>query len=316
VSAVARRLIADLGATNARFAVLEPDGEIGQASVLSGIEYDTAADAIGAYLGSLKGERPTEAAFAIAAPVIGDEITMINSSWRFSLEATKKTFGWTQLIAMNDFKANALGVPHLKPGDLVKVGGGTPEPRATVGVLGPGTGIGVAALVPAKDGWVAVDGEGGHVTLAAMDSREAAIIDILHRQFAHVSAERVLSGPGLVNLYDAVCELAGKPAGPLTPDHVTNVYPGCDPQAREAVAMFCAMLGTFASNVALTFGARGGIYIMGGILPKILEIFRRSGFRERFEMKGRYRSYLGAIPTYVVMHPTPAFLGLRTVFED
>jgi glucokinase len=206
-------------------------------------------------------------------------------------------------------------VPQLKPEDLVQIGEGSPVPRATVGVLGPGTGIGVAALVPAKEGWVAVDGEGGHVTLAAQDSREAAIIDILHRQFAHVSAERVLSGPGLVNLYDALCELAGKPAGPLTPDHVTNIYPGCDPQAREAVAVFCAMLGTFASNVALTFGARGGIYIMGGIVPKILPIFRQSAFRERFEMKGRYRFYLGAIPTYVVMHPTPAFLGLRTVFE-
>jgi glucokinase len=310
------RLIADIGATNARFAVLGADGEPGETSVLHGVEYDTAADAIEAYLSTLKGERPDEAAFAIAAPVIGDEITMINSSWRFSLEATRKQFGWTRLIAMNDFKANALGVPHLKPDDFVQIGEGAPVPGATIGVLGPGTGIGVAALVPVKDGWVAVDGEGGHVTLAAMDSREAAIIDILHRQFAHVSAERVLSGPGLVNLYDALCELAGKPAGPLTPDHVTNIYPGCDPQAREAVALFCAMLGTFASDVALTFGARGGIYIMGGIVPKILDIFRRSAFRERFEMKGRYRFYLGSIPTYVVLHPTPAFLGLRTLFEE
>jgi glucokinase len=310
------RLICDLGATNVRFAVLKPDGELAETSVLSGIDYEAPSEAIDAYLGTIKSERPSEAAFAIAAPVLGDEITMMNSSWRFSLASLKKQFGWTRLIAMNDFRANALAVPHLKPADLVQIGEGAPIPRATVAVLGPGTGIGVAALVPAKEGWVAVDGEGGHVTLAAQDSREAAIIDILHRQFAHVSAERVLSGPGLVNLYDGLCELAGKPAGPLTPDHVTNIYPGCDPQAREAVAVFCAMLGTFASNVALTFGARGGIYIMGGIVPKILEIFRHSAFRERFEMKGRYRFYLGAIPTYVVLHPTPAFLGLRTVFEE
>src|SRR5215831_8337866 len=309
------RLIADLGATNARFALIEADGTITQTAVLPGIEYDNASDAIAAYLNTVKGERPTEAAFAIAAPVLGDEITMINSSWHFSLEGLKRAFGWTRLVAMNDFKANALGVPSLNLEDLVQIGEGAPVPRATIGVLGPGTGIGVSALVPAKVGWVAVDGEGGHVTLAAQDSREAAIIDILHRQFAHVSAERVLSGPGLVNLYDALCELAGKPAGPLTPDHVTNIYPGCDPHAREAVAMFCGMLGTFASNVALTYGARGGIYIMGGIVPKILPIFRHSAFRERFEMKGQYRFYLGAIPTYVVLHPTPAFLGLRTAFE-
>ena len=157
-------------------------------------------------------------------------------------------------------------------------------------------------------------GEGGNVTLAALDSREAAIIDILRRQYGHVAAENVLSGPGLVNLYDALCELAGKPATPSTPEHITDLYPGCDPQCREAVAMFCAILGTFAGDVALTFGACGGVYIMGGIVPNIYEIFRSSHFRQRFEFKGRYRSYLSAIPTYVVSHPFPAFLGLKTLF--
>ena len=134
--------------------------------------------------------------------------------------------------------------------------------------------------------WIAVAGEGGNVTLAALDSREAAIIDILRRQYAHVSAEIVLSGPGLVNLYDALCELAGKPATPSTPEHITHLYPGCDPQCREAVAMFCAMLGTFAGDVALTFGARGGVYIMGGIVPKIYEIFRHSAFPRALRIQG------------------------------
>jgi glucokinase len=149
-----------------------------------------------------------------------------------------------------------------------------------------------------------------------MDSREGAIIDILRRQYAHVSAERVLSGPGLVNLYDALCELAGKPAAPLTPDRITDLYPGCDPQTRETVMMFCGMLGTFAGSVALTFGARGGVYIMGGIIPKILGTFIQSSFRERFEFRGRYRAYLSEIPTYVVTRPNPAFLGLSTLFRD
>jgi len=146
--------------------------------------------------------------------------------------------------------------------------------------------------------------------------REGAIIDILRRQYAHVSAERVLSGPGLVNLYDALCELAGKPAAPLTPERITDLYPGCDPQARETVMMFCGMLGTFAGSVALTFGARGGVYVMGGIVPKILGTFVQSSFRERFEFRGRYRAYLSEIPTFVVTRPNPAFLGLSTLFRE
>ena len=119
-----------------------------------------------------------------------------------------------------------------------------------------------------------------------------------------------------MNLYDALCELAGKPAAPLTPERITDLYPGCDPQCRETVTMFCGMLGTFAGSVALTFGARGGVYVMGGIVPKILGTFTQSSFRERFEFRGRYRSYLSEIPTFVVTRPSPAFLGLSTLFRE
>ena len=310
------RLIADIGGTNARFALLHGQ-EIGQSQVFLVDDYETPADAIAAYLGALpESDRPTEAAMGVAGPVTGDRVVMMNSQWTFSMEALKRQFGWTQLYVVNDFAANALAVPQLTPDDVVQIGEGAPDAGLPIAVLGPGSGLGVAGLVSVAGQWTAVAGEGGNVTLAALDSREAAIIDILRRQYAHVSAEIVLSGPGLVNLYDALCELAGKPATPSTPEHITHLYPGCDPQCREAVNMFCAMLGTFAGDVALTFGARGGVYIMGGIVPKIREIFRHSAFRERFEFKGRYRHYLSAVPTYVVMHPFPAFLGLRTLFRD
>ena len=310
------RLIADIGGTNARFALLH-GSEIGESHVLQVDDYDTPADAIAAYLGAMpESERPVEAAMGVAGPVTGDRVVMMNSQWAFSIEGLKRQFGWTQLCVVNDFAANALAVPQLTPDDVVQVGEGAPTPGLPVAVLGPGSGLGVAGLVSIEGHWKAIAGEGGNVTLAALDSREAAIIDILRRQYAHVSAEIVLSGPGLVNLYDALCELAGKPATPSTPEHITHLYPGCDPQCREAVNMFCAMLGTFAGDVALTFGARGGVYIMGGIVPKIREIFRHSAFRERFEFKGRYRQYLSSIPTYIVMHPFPAFLGLRTLFGD
>jgi glucokinase len=311
------RLLADIGATRARFALLQADGDIVQTKTLDVAAHDQFSGAIEAYLASLEGgSKPKEAALAIAAPITGDAVTMLNAPWRFSLAGIKRQFGWTAIHAVNDFAANALAVPHLSPGDLAPVGEGASLANAAVAVLGPGTGLGVAALVPTDGGFAALSGEGGHATLAAFDSREAAIIDILRRQYAHVSAERVLSGPGLVNLYDSLCELAGKPAGPLNPEHITNLYPGCDPQCREAVALFCAMLGTFAGSVALTYGARGGVYIMGGIVPKIFEFFRHSAFRERFEFKGRYRAYLAGVPTYVVMHPTPALLGLKTLFRN
>jgi glucokinase len=240
----------------------------------------------------------------------------MNSPWGFSGEAMRQRFGWSNLYVINDFAANALAAPQLPAEHLLQIGDGTKAEGTPIAVLGPGTGLGVAGLVPSPAGWIALAGEGGNVTLPALDSREAAIIDILRRQYAHVSAEIALSGPGLVNLYDALCELAGKPATPATPEHITNLYPGCDPQCREAVVIFCAMLGTFAGDVALTFGARGGVYIMGGIVPKIYEIFRHSHFRERFEFKGRYRQYLSAVPTYVVTHPFPAFVGLKTLFRD
>ena len=310
------RLLADIGGTNARFTLLR-GSEIGETKVLEVDDYPNLTDAIAAYLASIpESERPDEAAMGVAGPVTSDRVVMMNSQWTFSTQELKRQFGWTKLCVVNDFAANALAVPELTPDDLLQVGEGTPVAGLPVAILGPGSGLGVAGLVSVHGHWTAIAGEGGNVTMAALDSREAALIDILRRQYAHVSAEVVLSGPGLVNLYDALCELAGKPSTPATPEHITRLYPGCDPQCREAVNIFCGMLGTFAGDVALTFGARGGVYIMGGIVPKIHEIFRHSSFRERFEFKGRYRQYLSGIPTYVVMHPFPAFLGLRTLFRD
>ncbi len=313
----ASRLLSDVGATNVRFAVQTPDGRVHRDASLRSLDHDTLMEAIDAYLATVPEEaRPAEAAFAVAAPVIGDKVTMMNSPWTFSIDAVKRNYGWSALHVINDFVANALAVPHLSEADVVQIGEGKPAEGETIAVLGPGTGLGVAGLIRCGGRWTPIAGEGGHATLAPLDSREAAIIDILRRQYAHVSAERVLSGPGLANLYDALCELAGKPAALLTPERITDLYPGCDPQCRETVMMFFAMLGTFAGSVALTFGARGGVYIMGGIIPKLLGTFTQSSFRERFEFRGRYRAYLSEIPTFVVTRPNPAFLGLATLFRD
>jgi glucokinase len=194
--------------------------------------------------------------------------------------------------------------------------GGTAASDAPIGVIGPGTGLGVSALIPTPAGPVPVPGEGGHVTMAPADARESAVLELMRARYDHVSAERVLSGPGLVNLYNALSELSQVPAAPLSAAQITDPRTGAsDPCAREATAMFCAMLGTVAGNLALTLGARGGIYIAGGIVPKLGEAFAQSQFRARFEAKGRYKAYLAAIPAYVVVHRFAALLGASKLLD-
>ena len=192
------RLLSDIGATNVRFALLAPDGSVNRFESFRNLDYEMVTEAIDAYLATIaKDERPTAAAFAVAAPVIGDKITMLNSPWTFSMEGVRQRYGWSALHLVNDFVANALAVPQLKDDDFVQVGEGKAVDGEAIAVLGPGTGLGVAGLMRCGGKWTPIAGEGGHATLAPMDSREGAIIDILRRQYAHVSAERVLSGPGL-----------------------------------------------------------------------------------------------------------------------
>jgi glucokinase len=308
-------LVADIGATNTRFAIVEPDGTVTRVRVMATDEYANLSDAIEAYLSvEALPAKPATAVLAVAAPVAGDTIAMTNTPWTFSIEETCQQFGFTQLEVINDSVANALAVPRLKEGDRRQVGGGTPVAGAPIGVIGPGSGLGVSLIVPKDDGFVPIGGEGGHVTMAAADAREAAVLNLMRVRFDHVSAERFLSGPGLVNLYNALCELAGEPAAPFTAAQITDPRTEKDePRAREARDMFCAMLGTIAGNLALTAGARGGVYIAGGIVPKLGDAFLQSEFRARFEAKGRFKAYLAAIPTYVMTHPEPALLGAASL---
>jgi glucokinase len=298
-------LVADIGATNARFALAE-DGRVDHQRTLHGRDFPAFEEALAAYCAAER-VQPEEAAIAIACPVTGDAIRFTNSPWGFGIAELSARFGFRRLLVLNDFEANALAIPHLSPGDLVPVGEGEPVAGAPAAILGPGSGLGVAGLVRAREGWIALPGEGGHATMAAVDERETAVLTKLRARFGHVSAERVLSGPGLVNLHDAIAELEGVAAERKQPAEIAEAQ---DPVSLEAVDMFCAMLGTLAGNVALTLGARGGVYIAGGIVPKLGPRFLHSPFRERFLAKGRFRDYLARIPTSVVTHPVPAFVGL------
>lgn len=305
-------LIGDIGGTDARFALVGECGNILPARVYSLYDYSSLAEAIDHFLADEAPDyRPSSAVLAVASPVMADQITLTNhQAWTFSIEELRQHLRLTQLRVMNDFAATALAVPHLEKTDIFQIGRGAAIKDAPIGIIGPGTGLGVSALLPSCCGCFAISGEGGHVTMTSFTAREAAVIDILHKRFEHISAERLLSGPGLVNLYAAFCELAGVPAGPVTAAQITSSDEWTqDPNKREATTMFCAMLGTIAGNLALTLGAKGGIYIAGGIVPKMLSFFAESQFRERFESKGRLARYLAEIPTSVIIRPFPALVG-------
>jgi glucokinase len=311
-------LVGDIGATHARFGLVSPDGTLLHSRTLADEDYPAIDDAIAAFLaerGALP--MPRQGAIAIASPITGDRIAMTNHPWSFSVLALRSRFGFNRLEVINDFTALALALPRLTPQDRLMVGGGTAVIGAPIGVLGPGSGLGVSGLVASGSGWVALTGEGGHATMAPATDRESAVLDRMRRHFDHVSAERALSGPGLVNLYDTLAELDGVPAQGFTAAQITDLASrAADPLCVETTRMFCAMLGTMAGNLALTLGARGGIYIGGGIVPRLGRTFVQSPFRQSFEAKGRFQAYLAAIPTFVVTHPLPAFLGCAALLAQ
>jgi glucokinase len=305
-------LMADIGATHTRCALLDGQGKEVAPEVFDNVDFTSLAGILTVYLDHRRAsDRPRRAALAIAAPIVGDEVRMTNIGWHFSQTELKTQLGFQRLTVCNDFAAVAWGLPHLAATDRKQIGGGTPSPRATMAALGPGSGIGVSALVPSTDGWTVMTGEGGHVSLPALTSEEQDVVALLRERFGHCSAERVLSGQGLVNLYVALAGLAGRGEPTVTPEDVTRLASQREPLARKTLQMFFAMLGTVAGDLALTTGARGGVYIAGGIVPRVLDALAQSEFRARFETKGRYRDYMAAIPTYVITTALPAFRGLK-----
>lgn len=305
-------LLADIGGTNARFALLtRAGGQPQKMRTLSCADYPDIVAAIHTYLTSVDAPRPWDAVIAIANPVTGDRIKMTNHVWSFSIEESRRALNLINLRVINDFTALALALPLLRPNEQKQIGGGQGKPRSAIGLIGPGTGLGVSGLMPVgAKGWLPLAGEGGHVSFSPVDDEQDAILRLVRQKHRNVSAERLISGPGLVRLYGAVAELAGAAPRNLTPADVSrDAIEENDPLCMKALDLFCAMLGTAAGNLALTLGAEGGIYIGGGIVPNILDYFQQSRFREQFEAKGRLTEYLSNIPTYVITASNPALLG-------
>jgi glucokinase len=312
-------LVGDIGGTNARFGLISPESDqLLHSAVLADADYPGIADALRAYLGQRGAlPMPSQGAIAIASAIAGDQVRMTNHPWTFSISGLRDEIGFTRLNVINDFTAQALALPHLDDANKVKVGRGDPVAGRPIGVLGPGSGLGMSGLVPFGTHWIPLIGEGGHSTMAPADRRENAVLDHMRGQFDHVSAERCISGPGLVNLYNALAAVDGVPAQQYTAAQISDAATATqDPRCHEATEMFCGMLGTMAGNLALTLGAQGGVYIAGGIVPRLGQRFAQSPFRARFEAKGRLSTYLAEVPTYVVTHPLAAFLGCAASLRD
>jgi glucokinase len=316
------RLLADVGGTNARFALETGAGQISHIQVLGCASYPAIADALRAYLAlpdvaAVAGGQVRHGAIAIANPITGDFVKMTNHHWEFSIEALRMECGFDVLVVANDFTALARSLPLLSDVQKRKVGGGAPVAGTPLGLVGAGTGLGVSGLIPAQDSWTALLSEGGHVSFAPVNEIEVAILQFAWREFEHVSAERLMSGAGIELLYRALADYRKQPAEALSAAEIARrALAGECPLCDEAIETFCCMLGTIAGNLGVTLGAQGGIFIGGGIVPRLGERFDRSGFRARFEAKGRFRNYLSAIPTYVITADYPAFVGVSAILAE
>ena len=313
------RLLGDIGGTNARWAWQACAGApLQDISVLPCNASASLHESASSYLAGRGGAQAHSAALGIATAVTGDEVRMTNNAWAFSITGFKQALGLERCLVINDFTALAMSLPALGSADLMPIGGGPAEPNCPIALIGPGTGLGVSGLTPDSHGnWSALSGEGGHVTLAPADDFESALLTWLRQRLGHVSAERVLSGSGLVNLYQAVCAFNGNAALDLVASDVSDrALAQSDPACVQTVRVFSSFLGNVAGNLALTLGARGGLYVGGGIVPRLGKAFDTQLFRQRFEEKGRFQQYLSPIPIWLITASTPALIGASRALDQ
>ncbi|WP_340615206.1 glucokinase [Xenorhabdus thailandensis] len=303
-------LVGDIGGTNARLALCDVDtGQLSAVEFYPCAHYESLEIVIRQYLKQQNCE-VKYGSIAIACPVTDDVISMTNHSWRFSVRQMKASLGWERFEVINDFTAVSLAIPVLGADDVIQIGGKQPQTKRPIAVYGAGTGLGVAHLVHTGSQWMSLPGEGGHVEFAPDSVEEDHMLRVLREEYGHVSAERVLSGPGLVNIYRSLMKLNGQVAEDLTPRDVSDrALNGNCSICKQALELFCTALGRFGGNLALNMGAFGGVYIAGGIVPRFFDFFQKSGFRQGFENKGRFTDYLKDIPVYLITHDKPGLLG-------
>ncbi len=317
-----RVLVGDIGGTNARFGLVSEfdDGSYNHPEAIQSYptsEYSTVYDAIADYISQFPNIQIRKACLAIATPVRSETIKMTNNGWTFSLTEMCQRFNLEFVKLINDFTGLALSIPKLLSDQLLQVSDGIKVDSSTIAVIGAGTGLGVSGLLPSRDGWMPIEGEGGHVTIGATTQRELAIFQKQWERFGHMSAERLLSGTGLCEIYQSICEIDNKPKQQLQAYEISSrAISGTCPICKEVMELFFGWLGVVSGNLALTLGAQGGVYIGGGIVPRLLETFHGSSFMQRFEQKGRFSNYLKNIPVFVIIDKHPALTGAACALAD
>ncbi|MEZ5479094.1 MAG: glucokinase [Thiolinea sp.] len=312
------RLAIDIGGTNIRFGLLSEDSlsplHILQYKIN---DYPGLADVMRLYLDSAPANTAVQdVAVAVATPIEGDRIKLTNHDWNFQVSVIREQFGFRRLKVVNDFTALSLSLPLLGADELVQVGGGQPDPDGAIALLGAGTGLGVSGLIQTADGYYPLAGEGGHVSLGARSERELAIFSAFLDKYGHMSAERLLSGTGLTEFYQVIRRLDQLEANPLPNEEISRrAIKGSCASCAETMELFCEWLGIIGSNLALTLMASGGVYVGGGIVPKLGDYFLQSGFRRCFEAKGRFRKFMEQVPVYVIHADQPALRGAAHALE-
>ena len=321
-----RVLLADIGGTNARFALADPTAQVplleDSVEEYAVADFPSLGDAASHYMQERcagdAGSDIRRGVFAVAGRVEGDQARITNHPWVISRNRVCAMLGFEQLQLVNDFAAQSMAIPALRASDVVALGGADwrpdNEPRdRTYAVIGPGTGLGVGALVVREGHHYPLETEGGHVSFPPGTPEEIAVLERLSAQFGRVSNERLICGPGLVNIHRALSEIAGVDPGPLQPPDITARAAEGDPRCMRTVDVFCAVFGAIAGDLVLTTGAWDGVFLTGGLVPKMLRALQHSGFRQRFEHKGRFSANMARVPSLAVMHPHAGLLGTAVI---
>ncbi|MEJ6123082.1 glucokinase [Vibrio sp. 2-Bac 85] len=310
-------VVADVGGTNIRLAVLDiASGEMSKVREYPCAQFITLESALAQYFATLS-DPVSHLCVGIACPVEDDLVSMTNLSWQFSKSELQHKLALKTLYVINDYTAISLAVPFVDDKQKIQIGGGEVVDNAVKAIFGPGTGLGVSHLIKHDQKWVSLDGEGGHSSFAPNTSQQADVLLLLQSQFGHVSNERLLSGQGLVNIYHALCRLAGKQPEFFEPAEITKSALAAECEiAEQTLTLFCQAMGGFAGNLALNLDCKGGVYIAGGIVPRFIDFFQNSEFRAFFEAKGRFAGFLKTVPTYLITHENPGLLGAAVYLQQ
>ncbi len=311
-------LVTDIGGTNARFALYDlVTNELSAITKVLISKDDVLLELIKSYLNS-QSETVDMACIAIACPIDeGDLIEMTNNNLSFSRSELIKELKLTKLEVINDFTAVSTSIPRLSADDVIKIGGEEPNLNYPIAIYGAGTGLGVSHLVKVNENWISLSGEGGHTELPMVNEEEDRILAQLRKKFGRVSCERFLSGNGIVNIYQALLQINNQPIEEITPDIIVNkALSNSCPICLATLTHFCTFMGRFGGNLALTLNTQGGVYIAGGIVPRFIEFFKSSPFREAFEYKGRMSFLVKKIPVYVIIHKDPGLFGAGVYLQN